>query len=118
MKLVQIFVAGGLFCLFGEIVWAKTRLGVLKTLIICIMAGVLLDAVGAVGPVIGFGQEGFTVTIYGAGASVYDGILGSLKDNGLWGVLRLTNFYFLRFAGLIGCTVAMAVLLGFMYPRE
>lgn len=116
--MIQIFAAGGLFCLLGEILWAKTRLGVVKTLILCIIAGVLLDVAGVLGPVIGFGQEGFTVTIYGAGASIYDGVLGSLRDNGLWGLIRLTNFYFLRFGGLIVCTMTMAVLAGFLYPRE
>lgn len=114
MELVKIFITGGLFCLFGEILWANTKLGVVKTLIVCIAAGVVLDAAGILGPIIGFGQEGFTVTIYGAGASIFDGVLGSIKDHGLTGVIRLTHFYFLRFAGLILCTMGMAVLLGFL----
>lgn len=118
MKLVQIFVAGGLFCLFGEFLWARTKLGIRNTLIICIMTGVLLDAAGVLGGIIGLGQEGFTVTIYGAGASIYDGVMGSLKDNGIQGVVQLTNFYFLRFAALIACTVVMAAALGFLHPGE
>lgn len=118
MELVKILIAGGLFCLFGEILWANTKLGVVKTLIACIVAGVLLDVAGVLGPVIGFGQEGFTVTIYGAGASIFDGVMGSIRDHGLSGVIRLTNFYFLRFAGLILCTMAMAAALGFLYPKD
>lgn len=118
MELVKIFIAGGLFCMFGEIVWAKTGLGVVKTLIVCIAAGVVLDVAGILGPIIGFGQEGFTVTIYGAGASIFDGVMGSVKDHGLTGVIRLTNFYFLRFAGLIACTMTMAAVLGFLYPED
>ena len=65
MELVKIFIAGGVFCMFGEVLWAKTGLGVVKTLMVCIAAGVALDVAGILGPVIGFGQEGFTVTIYG-----------------------------------------------------
>lgn len=118
MDLVKILAAGGLFCLFGEILWANTKLGVVKTLIVCIVAGVLLDVAGVLGPVIGFSQEGFTVTIYGAGASIFDGVAGSMRDHGLSGVIRLTNFYFLRFAGLIFCTMTMAVVLGFVYPGD
>lgn len=76
MELVKIFIAGGVFCMFGEILWAKTGLGVVKTLMVCIAAGVALDVAGILGPVIGFGQEGFTVTIYGAGASIFDGVMG------------------------------------------
>ncbi|MDO5417348.1 MAG: SpoVA/SpoVAEb family sporulation membrane protein [Lachnospiraceae bacterium] len=118
MKLISIFLAGGLFCLFGEILWAKTKLGVVKTLIVCILAGVLLDVAGVLGPIIGFGQEGFTVTIYDAGASIYDGVLGSIRDNGLSGVIKLTNFFFLRFAGLIACTMTMAVIFGFLWKKK
>lgn len=100
MELVKIFIAGGVFCMFGEVLWAKTGLGVVKTLMVCIAAGVALDVAGILGPVIGFGQEGFTVTIYGAGASIFDGVMGSVRDHGLSGIIRLTNFYFLRFPGL------------------
>ena len=90
--------------------------GVVKTLMVCIAAGVALDVAGILGPVIGFGQEGFTVTIYGAGASIFDGVMGSVRDHGLSGIIRLTNFYFLRFSGLIVCTMAMAAVLGFLFP--
>ena len=83
---------------------------------VCIAAGVALDVAGILGPVIGFGQEGFTVTIYGAGASIFDGVMGSVRDHGLSGIIRLTNFYFLRFSGLIVCTMAMAAVLGFLFP--
>ena len=110
MELVKIFIAGGVFCMFGEILWAKTGLGVVKTLMVCIAAGVALDVAGVLGPVIGFGQEGVTVTIYGAG------VMGSVRDHGLSGIIRLTNFYFLRFSGLIVCTMAMAAVLGFLFP--
>ena len=82
MELVKIFIAGGVFCMFGEVLWAKTGLGVVKTLMVCIAAGVALDVAGILGPVIGFGQEGFTVTIYGAGASIFDGVMGSVRDHG------------------------------------
>ena len=116
MELVKIFIAGGVFCMFGEVLWAKTGLGVVKTLMVCIAAGVALDVAGILGPVIGFGQEGFTVTIYGAGASIFDGVMGSVRDHGLSGIIRLTNFYFLRFSGLIVCTMAMAAVLGFLFP--
>jgi stage V sporulation protein AE len=116
MELVKIFIAGGVFCMFGEVLWAKTGLGVVKTLMVCIAAGVALDVAGILGPVIGFGQEGFTVTIYGAGASIFDGVMGSVRDHGLSGIIRLTNFYFLRFSGLIVCTMVMAAVLGFLFP--
>jgi len=116
MELVKIFIAGGVFCMFGEVLWAKTGLGVVKTLMVCIAAGGALDVARILGPVIGFGQEGFTVTIYGAGASIFDGVMGSVRDHGLSGIIRLTNFYFLRFSGLIVCTMAMAAVLGFLFP--
>ena len=44
MELVKIFIAGGVFCMFGEILWAKTGLGVVKTLMVCIAAGVVAVA--------------------------------------------------------------------------
>ena len=42
--------------------------------------------------------------------------MGSVRDHGLSGIIRLTNFYFLRFSGLIVCTMAMAAVLGFLFP--
>ena len=87
MELVKIFIAGGVFCMFGEILWAKTGLGVVKTLMGCIAAGVALDVAGILGPVIGFGQEGFTVTIYGAGPPFLTeswGASGTMACRGLY----------------------------------
>ena len=40
------------------------------------------------------GRKGFTVTIYGAGASTFDGVMGSVRDHGLSGIIRLTNVLF------------------------
>ena len=105
---------GGLLSFLGQLILSNTRLGPVKSLILCILAGVVLDVSGLLGPLIGFGQEGILVTILGAGAAIYDGVLGSVADNGLMGVIKLTNFYFLRFAALIAATMLTALLCGFL----
>ena len=61
-------------------------------------------------------RKGLPLRFYGAGASIFDGVMGSVRDHGLSGIIRLTNFYFLRFSGLIVCTMAMAAVLGFLFP--
>lgn len=87
MEIVKAFLASGLLCLLGQILFVNTRLGFVKVFIICISLGAVLTALGLMGPIVGFGSAGIIVSVTDAGEALYNGFATLVRGGGAKSIL-------------------------------
>ena len=107
MDLLKAFLVGGVICVIGQILIDKTRLTTARVLVIMVVAGVVLGALGWYQPLVEFGGAGATVPLPGFGFLLAEGVRKAVDRDGFMGVL---TGGFKAMAG--GVTVA--VVLGWM----
>jgi stage V sporulation protein AE len=101
------FLVGGALCTIGQILLAKTRLTNARILVIYVVAGVILGAVGLYGPLVEFAGAGASIPLSGFGYSLAKGAIDMSNESGLLGA----------FMGGITATaagVAAAILFGYL----
>ncbi|MCL1901959.1 MAG: stage V sporulation protein AE [Firmicutes bacterium] len=81
------FLVGGAICTIGQLLINYTRLTPARILIIFLLAGVLLTAVGAYEPIVEFAGAGATVPIVGFGYTLAKGAMEGAKEGILGGLL-------------------------------
>lgn len=82
---LKAFVVGGLLCVIGEILVAKTKITPARILVIYILAGVVLSAAGLYGPLAEFAGAGATVPLTGFGHALAQGVIMAVQDIGFLG---------------------------------
>ena len=82
MEIVKAFLASGLLCLLGQLLFVNTRLGFVKVFMVCISLGVILTALGLMNSVVGFGGAGIIVSVTDAGEALYNGFAALTGGNG------------------------------------
>ncbi len=82
---LKAFVVGGLLCAIGELIVVKTKLTPARILVVYILAGVVLSAVGIYGPVANFAGAGATVPLTGFGHALAQGVKMAVQEVGLLG---------------------------------
>ena len=87
LTFVKVFVVGGLFCVVGPLLLAKTMLTTGRILAIFVVAGVVLTAVGLYEPLVEFAEAGATVPLTGFGYSLAKGVQEAVAEDGLLGAL-------------------------------
>ena len=102
MMFVKAFVVGGLICVIGQVLIDKTKLTPARILVLYVVAGVVLQAVGVFEPLKSFAGAGATVPLLGFGAAMAEGTKELIAQKGAMGILTgpLT-------AGAGGITVAI-----------
>lgn len=107
MIFLKAFIVGGLICVAGQILIDKTKLTPGRILVLYVVAGVVLGAVGLFEPLEKFAGSGATIPLLGFGANLAKGTAQAIAEKGWTGILTgpLT-------AGAGGITVA--VLCGFI----
>ncbi|MEA5014743.1 MAG: stage V sporulation protein AE [Candidatus Limiplasma sp.] len=85
MMYLKAFVVGGLLCVIGEILVAKTKLTPARILVVYILAGVVLSAAGLYGPLAEFAGAGATVPLTGFGHALAQGVIMAVQDIGFLG---------------------------------
>ena len=85
---LKCFLVGGLFCALGQILIDKTKLTPARILVIYVIAGVVLGAVGLYEPIVQFAGSGATVPLTGFGYLLAKGVRESVAQDGLLGVLK------------------------------
>ena len=83
--LVKAFVVGGLICVIGEILILTTKLTSARILVLFVVSGVVLTALGLYKPVVDFAGAGATVPLTGFGYSLAMGAFEAVNENGLIG---------------------------------
>lgn len=87
MIYLKAFLIGGLFCAVGQILIDKTKLTPARILVIYVLAGILLTAVGVYRPLAEWAGAGATVPIIGFGYLLANGVRDAVETHGLLGAL-------------------------------
>ena len=81
------FLVGGLVCLFAQLLIDLTKLTPARILVIYVVLGVALGAVGLFEPLADFAGCGSTVPLIGFGGNVARGVREAVSETGLLGAL-------------------------------
>lgn len=87
MEYVKAFLVGGLLCLIGQLLMDKTKLTPARILVLYVVCGVILGAVGLYQPLVEFAGAGATVPLTGFGYSLSKGVKEAVDSEGLMGAL-------------------------------
>ena len=84
---VRVFLVGGALCAIGEVLLLKTNLTSARILVVYVVAGAILTAVGLYKPLVDFAAAGATVPLTGFGYSLAMGVIDAVHKHGLIGAL-------------------------------
>ena len=82
---VKAFCVGGLICVIGQILMQLTKLTSARILVLFVVAGVVLTAIGVYNPLVDFAGAGATVPLTGFGYSLAMGAIEGVQKYGLGG---------------------------------
>ncbi len=85
--MVRAFVVGGALCALGELLILRTNLTSARILVLFVIAGVALGALGIYEPLIEFAGAGATTPLTGFGYSLSRGAIKGAREEGLMGAL-------------------------------
>ena len=104
---LKVFAIGGSICLIGQVLINLTKLTSARILVVFLLVGVLLEAVGVFRAMKEFASCGVTIPIMGFGSNLAKGAIEGARENGLFGAL--TGGVKAAAAGLSG-----AIFIGFV----
>ena len=81
LQFVKCFVVGGVICTIGQLLLNYTKLTAGRILVIFLLSGVLLQAVGLYQPLVDFAASGATVPICGFGYLLAKGAMNGAKES-------------------------------------
>ena len=87
MDYIWAFVIGGALCVVAQILIDKTSLTPARILVIYVVAGVILGAVGLYRPIVELAGAGATTPLTGFGYLISKGIKKAVDERGLLGAL-------------------------------
>ena len=81
------FLLGGILCVIGQILIDKTMLTPARILVLYVVTGVFLGAIGAYQPLVELCGAGATVPLTGFGYSLAKGVAKGVAESGFLGAL-------------------------------
>ena len=84
---VRAFLVGGGFCVIAQILIDRTKMTPARILVLYVVAGVFLGAVGVYEPLIKFAGAGATTPLTGFGYLISKGVREAVEEKGLLGAL-------------------------------
>ena len=81
------FVIGGAFCVIAQILIDRTKLTPARILVIYVVVGVILSAVGLYQPLVDFAGAGATTPLTGFGHTIAKGVREAVEKQGILGAL-------------------------------
>lgn len=84
---IKAFLVGGILCVIAQILIDKTKLTPARILVIYVVTGVILGAVGLYGPLADFAGAGATTPLTGFGYLISKGVREAVEEKGLLGAL-------------------------------
>ncbi|MBR1746616.1 MAG: SpoVA/SpoVAEb family sporulation membrane protein [Clostridia bacterium] len=107
MTYLIVFAIGGGICMVGQVIINLTKLTSARILLIFLLLGVLLEAIGVFGYMKDFAKAGVTIPIMGFGSNLAKGAIEGARESGLFGAI--TGGVKAAAAGLTG-----AIFIGFV----
>ncbi len=106
LSLLHAFWVGGLICVIGQLLIDLTAMTPARILVLFVVSGVVLTAVGLYDPLVKFAGAGASVPLTGFGYALAKGVETAVKEQGWIGILT---------GGLTGGAggTAAALVLGF-----
>ena len=87
MKIAIAFAVGGAICTVAQVLLDKTKLTPARILVVFVVAGVFLGAVGIYGPLVDFAGAGATTPLTGFGYALYKGTRQAVIEKGILGAI-------------------------------
>ncbi len=87
MQYLWAFAIGGALCVIAQILIDRTKLTPARILVIYVVAGVILGAVGLYEPLVKFAGAGATAPLTGFGYLIAKGVRKAVESEGLLGAL-------------------------------
>ena len=84
---LKAFLIGGLICVVGQILIQTTKLTSARILVLFVVSGVILTALGVYKPLVDFAGAGATVPLTGFGYSLAMGAIEAVNKYGVLGAL-------------------------------
>ena len=84
---VRAFAVGGALCVIAQILIDRTKLTPARILVLYVVAGVFLGAIGAYEPLADFAGAGATTPLTGLGYLISRGVREAVDEQGLLGAL-------------------------------
>lgn len=85
IQYLKCFLVGGLICVVGQILLDCTKLTNGKIMVLFLVAGAVLQAIGVYGPIVEFAGAGATVPISGFGYALAKGAMERVTSDGILG---------------------------------
>ncbi len=84
---IKAFAVGGLLCVIGQLMLAKTNLSFAKILVIYVVSGVVLSGVSIYGKLIEYAGAGASIPLTGFGHALAQGAKTAIDEKGWIGIL-------------------------------
>lgn len=108
LQYIKVFAVGGALCAIGQVLIDKTGLTPARILVLYVVSGVVLTAIGLYGPLVEFAKAGATIPLTGFGYALYKGTWEAVQEKGLIGA-------FTGGASATAGGVVTAVAFGYLY---
>lgn len=86
VKYIGVFMTGGILCAIAQLLIDKTKLTSARILVLYVVAGVFLTAVGIYDYIVKIGSFGATIPLLGFGYSLCKGVFEAVDELGFRGV--------------------------------
>ena len=86
MDYIKAFLLGGFLCAVGQILIDRTKLTPARILVIYVVGGVILGALGWYKPLVDFAGAGATVPLTGFGNTLAKGVKEAVQEDGFLGI--------------------------------
>lgn len=111
---LRVLITGGLLCLIGQLLINYTKLTSARILVVFLLAGAFLEALGLYEPVVQFGGAGATIPIIGFGYSLAKGAIRGAQT----GFLEAVSGGFKAVTIGIGAAIFFAYIFSLMFRSK
>ena len=105
VKYLLVFIIGGVLCAIAQVLLDKTKLTSARILVIYVVSGVFLSAVGIYSKLVAIGGCGATIPLLGFGQALCQGVFKAVDELGFRGI-------FTGGLGAVATGIVMAVVFG------